>query len=65
MQFGLNGDDPVTIPVDAIDPTIRQGEQKNSAGRLKEIPFDPERDMIFHFDQALPYHANGLIFRAF
>ena len=67
VQFGLNGDDPVTIPIDAIDPTIRQiaGSKKIRLGGLKEIPFDPERDIIFHFDQALPYHANGLIFRAF
>lgn len=67
VQLGLNGDDPVTIPVDSIESTIRQIAlaRKINLGAGREIPFDPEEDIIFHFDRSLPYHANGLTFRAF
>lgn len=67
VQLGLNGDDPVTIPVDSIEPTIRQIAltRKINLGAKFQIPFDPEEDIIFHFDRSLPYHANGLTFRAF
>ncbi len=67
VQLGLNGDDPVTIPVEMIDPTARQIAltRKIMLGGTQEVPFDPEQDIIFHFDQTLPYHANGLTFRAF
>ncbi len=67
VQLGLNGDDPVTIPVEDVDTTIlhiRTGKKIRLAGR-REIPFDPDKDIVFHFDQTLPYHANGVIFRAF
>ncbi|MBK8192185.1 MAG: L-serine ammonia-lyase [Lewinellaceae bacterium] len=65
--LGLNGDDPVTIPVEQVQPTlehIRQTKTLNLAGQ-KIIPFDPEQDVIFLYHEILPYHANGLTFRAF
>jgi L-serine dehydratase len=67
VLLGLNGDDPVTIPVEAVHPTIdRIHEQKTIClGGQRDIPFDPNRDVIFLFDQTLPFHANGLIFNAF
>jgi L-serine dehydratase len=67
VLLGLNGDDPVTIPVEAVQTNFQQihTTRKIRLGGLQEIPFDPDRDVIFHFDQALPYHANGLVFRAF
>jgi L-serine dehydratase len=67
VQLGLNGDDPVTIPVEAVQSTIDAifaSKIIRLAGQ-RDIPFDPERDIVFLFDQSLPYHANGLIFRAF
>jgi L-serine dehydratase len=67
VQLGLNGDDPVTIPVEAVYPTIEHIAATRSirlnGGRI--IPFNPDSDIIFYFDQSLPHHANGLIFRAF
>lgn len=65
--LGLHGADPVTIPVQEVQPTlehIRTAREINLHGRYP-IPFHPERDVVFHFDEALPYHANGLIFHAF
>ena len=67
VLLGLNGDDPVTIPVEAVQTNFQQihHTKKIRLGGVHEIPFDPDLDVIFHFDQSLPYHANGLIFRAF
>ncbi len=67
VLLGLNGDDPVTIPVDAVQTHYRHIHDTKTirlAGR-REIAFDPERELVFYYDQTLPYHANGLIFRAF
>jgi len=67
VLLGLNGDDPVTIPVEAVQTNFQEihHTKKIRLGGFHEIPFDPDLDVIFHFDQSLPYHANGLIFRAF
>lgn len=67
VLLGLNGDDPVTIPVDDVQRNVQQIQATKSIhlyGR-HAIPFDPETDVVFLYDQTLPYHANGLIFRAF
>ncbi|HOY03809.1 MAG TPA: L-serine ammonia-lyase [Saprospiraceae bacterium] len=67
VLLGLNGDDPVTIPVEAVQPTI-DGINLLKTIRLggrRDIPFDPASDVVFLYDQTLPYHANGLTFTAF
>lgn len=67
VLLGLNGDDPVTIPVDAVQTNIQEinAQKQILLGGIYPLPFDPEKDIIFLYDQALPFHANGLIFRAF
>jgi L-serine dehydratase len=67
VQLGLNGDDPVTIPVEEVHPTIRRirEQQQIHLGGRRMVPFNPDQDVIFLYDQTLPYHANGLVFRAF
>ncbi len=67
VLLGLNGDDPVTIPVEAVQTNFQQIHASKiiRLGGRHAIPFDPDHDVIFHFDQSLPYHANGLVFRAF
>lgn len=67
VLLGLNGDDPVTIPVEKVQPTIDQINQSKNIqlGGNKTIQFNPELDIVFHLDQSLPYHANGLTFTAF
>jgi L-serine dehydratase len=67
VQLGLNGDDPVTIPVEAVHPTIHaiKAHQTIQLGGQKSISFNPDQDVVFLYDQALPFHANALIFRAF
>lgn len=67
VMLGLNGDDPVTIPVDDVYPSIEriQKMRQISLGGRRMLPFDPESDIVFHMEQSLPYHANGLRFHAF
>jgi L-serine dehydratase len=67
VLLGLHGDDPVTIPVEAVHPTIEQigSERIMRLGGQRDIPFDPTQDVVFLYDQVLPFHANGLIFRVF
>lgn len=65
--LGLNGDDPVTIPVELVQPTldhIRDTKTICLAGK-KNLPFDPDADVVFLYNETLPYHANALVFRAF
>ncbi|MBL7774690.1 MAG: L-serine ammonia-lyase [Saprospiraceae bacterium] len=65
--LGLNGDDPVTIPVEAVQPTLERIRQTKTLqlGGATAIAFDPARDVHFLYHETLPYHANGLTFRAF
>ncbi len=67
VLLGLNGDDPVTIPVEAVQTHIQHIHATKTIhlGGQRMVGFDPERDVVFLYDQALPYHANGLTFRAF
>jgi L-serine dehydratase len=64
IMLGLNGDDPVTVPVNSITPTIDHIKQTNTinlAGR-KVISFTPATDIVFHFGKSLPFHPNALTF---
>ncbi len=67
VLLGLHGDDPVTIPVEAVQTNVEeiQATKTLALGGDRIIPFDPDQDIVFLFDQTLPYHSNGLIFRAF
>ncbi len=67
VLLGLNGDDPVTIPVEDVQPTIDRinAHQTIRLGGRRNIPFNPAQDVVFLYDQTLPYHANGLTFTAF
>ncbi|MEZ4893547.1 MAG: serine dehydratase beta chain [Saprospiraceae bacterium] len=67
VLLGLNGDDPVTIPVEAVSENIQKIESTKTimlAGK-KHLEFDPDVDIVFQYDQTLDYHANGMTFRAF
>ncbi|MEQ1746779.1 MAG: L-serine ammonia-lyase [Saprospiraceae bacterium] len=67
VVLGLNGDDPVSIPVEAVQPTLQRISQNKTIrlGGRHELPFDPDRDIFFLYNETLPFHANGLVFRAF
>jgi len=67
ILLGLSGDDPVTFDVNAIGTKINQiktGNQLMLAG-IKAVNFSVEDDLLFLFNESLPYHPNAVSFQAF
>ncbi|TWT50566.1 L-serine dehydratase 2 [Rubripirellula amarantea] len=67
IQMGLCGHDPRTVDVDRIPTLVKQiakGKRIKLLGQ-HEINFDPPLDIVFHSDQQLPEHPNGIRFTAF
>ncbi|MCU0464336.1 MAG: L-serine ammonia-lyase [Anaerolineae bacterium] len=67
VLMGLSGADPQTCDTAQITPTveaIRARKMLPLAGG-QPIRFDPAADLVFHFDQSLSYHPNGLRFTAY
>ncbi len=67
IMLGLNGEDPVTIdPVEVKNIPFRiQADQAIHLGGQKRIPFSPQHDIHFHYSESLPFHPNGVTFRAY
>lgn len=65
VLLGLSGTDPEFIPIDSIDSIIQRIRETNTLylNSEKEIDFVNE-DIEFH-REFLPFHSNGLTFRAF
>ena len=66
ILLGLEGLSPDTIDPRSIEPTlerIRKSGNIKLAGR-HEIPFDEPLNLLFHYDQMLPGHTNGMRFTA-
>ena len=62
--LGLCGEDPVTINVDEIDEKINQinSTQKLLLNGIVEIDFNPFEQIEFLYNEALPFHPNGMSF---
>jgi L-serine dehydratase len=67
ILLGLSGDDPVTFEVDQVVPKTE--EIKTSAtlivGGKAKIHFNAEDDLLFLFNESLPFHPNAVTFQAF
>jgi len=66
ILLGLEGMSPDTIDSAAVEPTlqrIRAGGRIRLLGR-HEIAFDEPLNLLFHIDQVLPGHSNGMRFTA-
>jgi L-serine dehydratase len=66
ILLGLEGQRPETVDPQAMEPAL---ERIRTAGRLRlggsrEIAFDEPLDLLFHRDQVLPLHPNGMRFTA-
>jgi L-serine dehydratase len=66
ILLGLEGNKPDEIDAASIEPTI---ERIRSGSRLKllgerEIEFDEALNLLYHRDQVLPGHSNGMRFTA-
>jgi L-serine dehydratase len=67
ILLGLSGHDPVTFAVDQLDASIAEIHrlhQLNLAGH-HTTSFFAEDDLLFLYDQSLPYHPNAVTFQAF
>jgi L-serine dehydratase len=66
ILLGLSGMSPDTIDSAAVEPTLHR---IRSTGRIRllgrhEIAFDEPLNLLFHIDQVLPGHSNGMRFTA-
>jgi L-serine dehydratase len=64
VVLGLCGEDPVTFDVNEVTPRMEQisENKKMCIGGTHEIAFDPAADIVFLYDESLPYHPNALTF---
>src|SRR5690606_28280356 len=66
ILLGLSGDDPVTFDVSQVLPkveNIKASRILNLAGE-KDINFVYDEQLLFLFDQSLPYHPHAVTFQA-
>jgi L-serine dehydratase len=66
ILLGLEGEDPETIDPTGIEPALAR---IRASGRIRllgrhEIAFDEPLNLLFHTDQVLPGHTNGMRFTA-
>ncbi len=66
ILLGLEGFRPETIDPAVIEPTLQRirGAGRIRLGAEHEIEFDEPLNLLFHFDQVLPGHTNGMRFTA-
>lgn len=66
VQLGLMNFNPKTFDTDTLKEVIGKikAEKKLSLGGEMELPFDPGKDIVFHYDKSLPFHPNGVSFTA-
>jgi L-serine dehydratase len=67
ILLGLTGADPVTFDVDAIDSTVKEikrNKQLDLSGH-KKVVFDYDSDLMFLYNESLPFHPNAVTFQAF
>ncbi|MCC8425199.1 L-serine ammonia-lyase [Mucilaginibacter sp. UR6-11] len=67
VLLGLSGDDPVTFAVDEVTPKIAGigNTHKLVLGGRHEIDFSISNDLLFLFNESLPFHPNAVTFQAF
>ncbi len=62
--LGLCGEDPVTFDVNEISPRMASIAERKKllVNGAHEIAFDPVTDVVFLYDESLPFHPNALTF---
>jgi len=67
VLLGLEGELPESVDTDSIDArleSIREMRQVNLFG-VSAVRFDEKKDLVMHRRESLPFHSNGMTFRAF
>jgi L-serine dehydratase len=67
VLLGLEGEDPETVDTATIDARVATIRDNRRLGLLgsHELRFDPDHDLVMHRRKSLPYHPNGMIFKAY
>lgn len=67
VLLGMTGADPVTFEVDAVGPTIQRIKDEHLLllGGKHQLAFDYAQDLIFLYQESLPFHPNAVTFQAF
>lgn len=67
ILLGLSGDDPVTFDVNDVLPKVARikSSRKLELGGRQNIDFFYADQLLFLFDQSLPFHPNAVTFQAF
>jgi L-serine dehydratase len=67
ILLGLSGELPDRIAPETIEPKLAaiRSSKSLALASTNTISFDEKRDLLFHRDQTLPFHSNGMRFRAF
>ncbi|MDZ4771327.1 MAG: L-serine ammonia-lyase [Chloroflexota bacterium] len=66
VMMGLSGEEPTTFDTRLLDAriaAIRDSRMLPLGGGLP-LPFDPSQAIVFHFNETLPFHPNGIRFDA-
>lgn len=60
--MGLSGYDPVTVPLEQIRlvPAVVAERRQLVLKQNRIMDFDPDEDIVFHWNRVLPEHANGM-----
>lgn len=67
VLLGLEGDTPAAVDVESIPArlaAINDNKRLMVLGKHR-VDYNPREDMIMHKRKSLPFHPNGMIFRAF
>ncbi len=67
VLLGLSGEKPAEVDpsqIDSLLQTIRESSTLRVLG-MRPVHFEESRDLLFHVDQVLPAHPNGMRFSAF
>jgi L-serine dehydratase len=67
ILLGLAGERPEEVEIEKIESLLSRIRSERSIQLLgaKAIDFEEERDLLFHRDEVLPRHPNGMRFSAF
>lgn len=66
ILLGLSGDDPVTCDVSLIQVKVNTIKERQAIalGGIHSIEFNYIDDLLFLFNESLPYHPNAVTFQA-
>ncbi len=67
VLLGLAGEDPETVDTGSVAERVAAIRSSRRIALLgsHDVAFDPDRDLVMHRRKSLPYHPNGMIFRAY